>query len=456
MMGRGRGGKSQISQFLDQATFPIYIVDATRKIVYVNTACCAWLGIEGADELIGLRCDYHSDPRVAESPQLGEDLCPPPEAFMGKEIAAPILGASAGERRPARFIPLSEDPIACPGVLVLVSHCPETAGGQSQFEAEEAIRLHDKIRTIRESLKKPFQLEQLLGESEAAERIRRQVELAAEGRPNVVVCGPPGSGREHVARTIHYARHSPEQRALVPLTCQLLDAELLQSTIDGLVHRSDAILSQQSITLLLLEADQLPQDAQSVLMDFLKALDLELQVLATTRIPLVEMSVRRQYRTDLAYRLSTLQIELAALTDRPRDIPILAQAAVERVNARGGRQMTGLTLEAIDRLAEFPWTGNTDELFEVIETAHRVADGPYIQLKDLPDRVRLWREAATRRRPEPETIDLDRFLNNIETELIQRALRQSAGNKAQAAKLLGINRARLLRRLEQLGLIGER
>jgi DNA-binding NtrC family response regulator len=70
--------------------------------------------------------------------------------------------------------------------------------------------------------------------------------------------------------------------------------------------------------------------------------------------------------------------------------------------------------------------------------------------------VRLWREAATRRRPEPETIDLDRFLNNIETELIQRALRQSAGNKAQAAKLLGINRARLLRRLEQLGLIGER
>jgi DNA-binding NtrC family response regulator len=126
---------------------------------------------------------------------------------------------------------------------------------------------------------------------------------------------------------------------------------------------------------------------------------------------------------------------------------------VEEHNARGGRQLAGFAPAALDKLSSLPWTGNVAELSAVVREACQTVSTVWIGEADLPPRVRAVVAAGLHPRRELETIQLDAFLLEIEQELIERSLRVAKGNKSQAARLLGISRARLLRRLEQLGLL---
>jgi DNA-binding NtrC family response regulator len=283
-------------------------------------------------------------------------------------------------------------------------------------------------------------------------QIRGQVRLAIAGRPQVTISGPPGSGREHLARTIHY--HETEEAAppLVPLSCALLDAELLQSTVEAFVRSCAELETERPAALLLLDADQLPRDAQAALMGFLNIPEFDLHVIATTRQPLAGLAGREEFRPDLACALSTLVIELPDLCRRREDIPLLAQLFVEQENAAGKRQIGGFVSESLDELTAYPWPGNLDELAAAVREAHARAEGPFIQPEDLPQRIRLAADAAAYSKREEETVVLDEFLGQIEAEVISRALRRAKGNKTKAASLLGINRTRLLRRIDQLGL----
>jgi len=124
---------------------------------------------------------------------------------------------------------------------------------------------------------------------------------------------------------------------------------------------------------------------------------------------------------------------------------------LEDVNAAGGPQFSGFRAEAMDQLVMYPWRGNFDELRTVIQQAARRATSPLIGPNDLPDALHHAARAAAHQRRAPEPIVLDQYLERIEAELIRRALKRSKGNRARAARLLGISRARLLRRIEQLG-----
>jgi len=164
-----------------------------------------------------------------------------------------------------------------------------------------------------------------------------------------------------------------------------------------------------------------------------------------------EADAQQKYSPELASLLSTLVIELPALAERREDLPLLAQRFVEEFNAGGGRQLAGLTPAALDRLASLPWPGNVEELAAVIRDACAKVETVWIDEADLPPRVRAIVAAGLHPRRDPEEIDLDAFLLEVERELIERAMRQANGNKAQAARLLGVNRQRILRRLEQFG-----
>lgn len=150
--------------------------------------------------------------------------------------------------------------------------------------------------------------------------------------------------------------------------------------------------------------------------------------------------------------LSDLVIELPPLADRREDIPLLAQQLLEECNAAGDRQISGFTPQVLDKLGALPWDGNVTELREIVEAAFAATDGPMIDEADLPARVGLIESAALYPPPEEEAIDLDGFLEEVERELIERAMGRAGGNKSQAARLLGIQRARLLRRLAYLGI----
>ncbi len=285
-------------------------------------------------------------------------------------------------------------------------------------------------------------------------RVREQVHLAVTGGGRVVIVGPPGSGREHVARTIHSGPAPDAAGLLLPLSCGTLDAELLRTTILAFLRRCAATAPALRPTLLLLDIDELSEESQAELLAFFRIPTFRARTLVTSRRSLLELADASLFSRELALALSTLVIELPGLAERRQDIPLLAQQLIEEFNARGGRQFQGLSPDALDAIAPLPWTGNVLELADVLHEACRTAAGPWITADDLPQRVRLVGMAVAHPPRETETIVLDEFLAEIERELIQRALRQARGNKAQAARLLGLPRARLLRKLTQFGLEG--
>jgi DNA-binding NtrC family response regulator len=169
----------------------------------------------------------------------------------------------------------------------------------------------------------------------------------------------------------------------------------------------------------------------------------------------------------LPFQIATITIHLPPLVERRDDIPLLAQWFLEQQNARALAedkksakpqpnvaiaQRTGFAADALDLLTQYHWPGNLDELVQVVADSHANAMGTLIRANDLPVRLHQAADAQSVHYVE-ERIDLDNYLQSLELELIQRALKAARGNKAKAARLLGMTRARLYRRLEQLGLI---
>jgi DNA-binding NtrC family response regulator len=205
-------------------------------------------------------------------------------------------------------------------------------------------------------------------------------------------------------------------------------------------------------TLLLNDADQLPREVQDEMARTLSAKSFPLRVIATSRQALGSLAAQGRYREPLASLLSTIVIELPPLAERRADLPLLAQILLEEVNSRGSKQLAGFSSEALDCLDAYSWPGNCDELAQMVAEAHQRAEGPYVESTDLPERIHLAAYAAAHPARIEESIVLDEFLGRIERELVSRALAQAKGNKTKAAKLLGMTRPRLYRRLVHLGL----
>ena len=455
-MARGRTRTAQLSRLFNAASQPIYVLDAEQRLVFSNQACLDWVG-RTADQMQGLRCRYHSSAEVTGPEAVAAGLCPPPDALAGHEVTGTVASpADDGRlrRRRARFIPLGGRTPRTAAVVVLVDceDLPEDAPPTEAEEDAEALRLHEQIRAFRRRAAGRGKLDRLVGESAAMRRARAQVAVAAASDASVLIVGPPGSGRQHAAAAIHYGGDPQTAGSLIPVACSVLGADLIHSTVTALATRRPSGEKAARGTLLLNDADRLPREVQGELAATLTARSFPLRRIATAAEPLADLARRGEYREDLALALSTFVIELPPLARRREDLPILAQLFVEEANARSTKQITGFTSEALDRLDAYPWPGNVDELARIVTQAHQRAEGPQITPADLPERIHLAAAAATHPRRPEETIVLDDFLGQIERELILRALSQAKGNKTKAAKLLGMTRPRLYRRLVQLGL----
>jgi DNA-binding NtrC family response regulator len=321
----------------------------------------------------------------------------------------------------------------------------EQTSGPAADEPSESARLHEGVRAYRRESQRHYHIDRLVGESQMTRRVREQVALAASSQARVVLVGPKGSGREHMARTIHYSQPRADTSSLIPLDCTLLDAELLQSTVAAFVRRWTEAERDQPSALLLLEIDRLDMDAQRDLIGFLDIGEFGLRTIATASRSLLELADENRFRRDLAFALSTLVIEVPSLFQRKDDLPLLAQLLIEDINAAGRRQLAGFTPEAMDQLVAYHWPGNLDDLVSIVRAAHESAEGPWVTPSDLPERLSLAADALAHPPHEEEVVELDAFLRQIENELVARAMARSKGNKAQAARLLGISRPRLFR-----------
>jgi DNA-binding NtrC family response regulator len=455
-MARERAIANQLAKLIGASNLPIYAVDDRRHIVFCNTACADWLGVT-VEELIGQQCDYHSADSGDRLADLAAKLCPPPEAFLGHSPTARMQIASGS----GNALPRSAECISLPGadgenvgVLVVLRDAKESPTADSRLVAgsESAEQLHLRLQQLACEQRMPYRLERLVGESLAIQLVRERVRIAIELPTNVQIVGPVGSGREHLGRTIHGGKRPDQAGPLMPLACPLLDGELLQATVVAFLHRATTADRTHPATLLLLNADQLNAEAQAELLAFFRVPTFALRTIATTRRPLVELAEEGEFLRELAYRLSTMTIELPTLNERREDLPLLCQRFLEGFNARGEKQLSGFTPAALDHLCSLPWSGDVGELAEVVRETCENADGPVVTEADLARRVKLVTSAMKHPAQTNETIKLDEFLLDVEKELLQRALRSAKGNKAEVARLLGISRARVIRRAAQLGL----
>jgi len=448
-MARTRGSSLNLAKLLSAAERPIYALDDERRIVFVNEACASWTGVP-AEELVGRQCAFHTPPEADPATVIAAALCPPPELLAGqggRAIIACDLPGHARLCRGAQFHTMAES-VGGAAVLVIVD-LVDANPVDSAARADENSRLHDEVRRFQQGFAREYRTHRVIGGSPAIARVRDQIELAAAASANVLLLGPAGSGKQHVARVIHYAQHADSGASLLPLDAALLPPELLISTFAEIVRKPSSDLQG---TLLVRNVDQLPAEAQFELNRLLSLGSPRTRIISTSRCDLQSLVKSARFRGDLANRLSTLLIELPPLAERIEDLPLLAQAFLEADNAGSGKQVGGLSPEALDLLAAHAWPGNLDELAAVIVESHGRSAGPIVTPRDLPARMHLAADERQRPRPAAETIDLERFLAEVEAELIGRALKRVKGNKAKAARLLGLTRPKLYRRLEQLGL----
>ncbi len=460
-----RSREHALGKLLDASARPVYAIDQRRRLIYCNAACAELVGLD-ADQLVGQRSDYQAVGAGSVPGDIASSLCPPPEVFSGQAATFHVLALHlSGELRARRAhcMSLGDDAAGFPGVVVMLSAASDERRGE-EAGGSEASALHHRLARLRRRYPQDESLDELVGVSPAIQRVRDQLALAARGKTHVLVHGPAGSGREHVARLLHRRAMPGVSDLLVPLWCPLLDAELIQATVTGLLRQLSASdgerpggMSEPTVraaTVLLLDVDQLPPDAQAELAGFLALPDLELYTIATSGDPLLALAEQGRFRADLAHVLSTLVIEIPPLAARPQDIPLLCQCLVERFNMQGGRQLGGFTSESLDALAAYPWPENVEELTSVVEWACRAADGPLVEPRHLPDKIHWAHQAAAHPRREEQPIVLAQLLEEIEKELMVRALKRAKGNKTKAARLLGVTRARFHRRLEYFGLSG--
>ncbi len=457
-MARTRSTAARFARLLDAAGQPVYALDGAGQIVYCNHACLQWLGVE-ADTLVGRCCVYSSDASLVGPDAAAAGLCPPPEAQSGRSMSGVVIAASGDRllrRRRASFLPFA-DRSGRPAGLVAVVDPTDLPEGEGEAMADsESARLHQRLRAFRRRAAERLNLDLFLGETPAIRRARAQARVAVATTESVLIVGPPGSGRQRLAAAIHYAVGSGSAGSLIPLACSILSGELLDSTIRALSARRTAETGARHATLLLNDVDSLAAEVQPLTVAALASGSFPLRLLATARRPLNELVRAGEFREDLAVLLDTITIVLPPLAERRADIPLLAQAFVEELNARGAGQRSGFSPVALDRLDGYHWPGNLDELAAVVREAFERSSGPEILPTDLPKRIELAFDAAAHPRRREERIVVDEFLARIERELIERSLAQAKGNKAKAARLLGVTRPRLYRRMVQLGLEPDR
>jgi len=343
--------------------------------------------------------------------------------------------------------------------------------------ALERDQLSAEVMRLKSALLERARGNQIIGNTP---QIRRAIEFAlnvADTQTTVLVQGESGTGKELLANLIHY-NSGREKMPYIKLNCGAIPESLLESELFG--HEKGAFTDARNRrqgrfeeadggTLFLDEIGEMSLSAQVRLLRVLQDGELtrvggnevvktDVRVIAASNVDLEKAVEEGRFRRDLYYRLSVFPIKLPPLRERREDIPILVVHFLELYKQKTGRFVSGISREAMRAMVNYDFPGNIRELENAIERAVIIASGRQIELEDLPEAIggksvslssdgrqesngdasRIWFEM-------PATID------EIEREAIEATLHFTKGDKSRAARLLGIGRKTLYRKLEQYG-----
>ncbi len=440
-------GAENLAAILDSVADGVFATDATLRIIYCNAAAARITGFSREEAL------QKSCMEIFRQILDGEE-CLVHQAVEREEYvreAERVIACADGRRK-----------------TVLVTSTPLVAPTGYRQGVVIVFRDISELRRLEEELHGRYHFHALIGKSPSMQRLYRLLEQVADTPVTVLIEGETGTGKELVARTLHYSSartHGP----FVPVQCSALPDTLVESELFGyvrgaftgaLTNRIGRIEAAQGGTLFLDEIGELSLSVQVKLLRVLQERCLtrlgenqersvDVRIIAATNRPLRELVCEGRFRQDLYYRLNVVPLILPPLRERKEDIPLLITHFLEKYRHSLAKTVRGLSSDAMAALFAYPWPGNVRELEHAIQHALVFTQGSYITAQDLPVDIRPTGLLALLQ----QEIDADpKCISARERTLIAQALQETGGNRTQAAKRLGISRTTLWRKLRAYGL----
>ena len=314
--------------------------------------------------------------------------------------------------------------------------------------------------------------DELIGESSAMQTIRSTIEKLARSQAPVYIGGESGTGKELVARLIH-ERGPRTDQAFIPVNCGAIPSELMESEFFGhkkgsftgaVADKNGLFQAAEGGTLFLDEVAELPMHMQVKLLRAIqekairpvgaqREIPVDVRILSATHKDLSRLVQDGDFRQDLYYRLNVIELRVPPLRERPTDIPLLAGHLLQRLSSEHGTKIE-LGEDAMQALLHYPFPGNVRELENILERAMTMCEGVVVHAADLhlPDHgdkeISLDKPAV----PDPGSIPLETYLDEVERDVITKTLERTRHNKTKAAELLGITFRALRYRLKKLGM----
>jgi DNA-binding NtrC family response regulator len=328
--------------------------------------------------------------------------------------------------------------------------------------------LREQVRRLSEEVERSRGDDDFIGESAPMRAVYDQIARVADSEASVLLCGESGTGKELAARALH-RRSRRANGPFLAVNCAALPETLLESELfghakgaftDARQARKGLFLQAEGGTLLLDEIGEIPPPLQPKLLRALEErrvrpvggdheVPFDVRLVAATNRDLQDAVKEGRFREDLFFRINVIQLELPPLRARGTDVLLLAQHFVDTFAQRSGKAVKGLSRAVAERLLSYHWPGNVRELRNAIEAAVALTRYEEIAVEDLPERIRAYRSSHVLVESENPTELV--ALGEVERRYILHVLRSAGGNKTLAARILGVGRKTLYRKLAAYG-----
>ncbi len=333
----------------------------------------------------------------------------------------------------------------------------------------ETFRDLSELEELRQELKGRYRVGELSSRSPIMQRVFEVLPAIAASPSTVLILGETGTGKELIARTIH--EQSPRKnKPFIAVNCNALPETLLESELFG--YRAGAFTGAHKNkpgrfslanggTLFLDEIGEISPALQTKLLRVLQERSFEplgatrservdVRIIVAANKDLMELVRQGAFREDLYYRVNVVRIELPPLRRRKEDIPLMVEQFISRFNRQQGKNVAGITAQALALLMAHDWPGNVRELENEIERAFILCDRNQIDIAQLSDQL------TNRRDLPPLSSDIRTIRSRMDSQTIRNALQQAGNNRLLAAQLLGIHKTTLYRQMKKLGIRPER
>ncbi len=451
-----------IDEFIEEAYEGLVIVDAEGRITKFNYE--KLLGIQEADALGKHVTDVIENTRLHKVIQTGKAEVGDVQKIQGHEMITTRIPIKRGGK-----------------VVGAVGTVLFRDIGQVKYLADYIEQMKSTVKKYKKEIKRlnqaKYSFDSILTQNDHMKNLKKVAKLAAETHSTVCIEGESGTGKEYFSHAIHAAsmrKYGP----FVKINCAAIPKDLLESELFG--YEPGAFTGASSSgkvgkfelasggTIFLDEIGSLPLAMQAKLLRVIEEreleriggnekIDVDVRIISATNEDLRSLVSKGKFREDLYYRLDVVSLHIPPLRDRKEDIPLLAESFLKQFRTTLPNGPTAFSAESMEALGQYNWPGNVRELRNVVESAMNFARNRKIYSKDLPDYISTLRtQEIAKDQPAPEALltdlDIRQVVAKAERMAIEKAIQVCEGNKSEAAKLLGIHRTVMYKKMDKLGM----